>query len=172
MTEKVYGSHHGLILTLKIIVKSKIQSLPWYLAKNARWIWTSDILKKKANTGYFQINALAVWFNIFQWNLAHLLSSTSLLSRINPQRFAKNFLKVNWNAETSWSLSQDFEAVKTVSKEFLRNSFWFSRYGPLKSSFLLIRKVSEKGRGNVRSIPRVTRKGAVTSEAIFEFLAS
>ena len=42
----------------------------------------------------------------------------------------------------------------------------------MKSSFLLIRKVSEKGRGNVRSIPRVTRKVAVTSEAIFEFLAS
>ena len=76
-------------------------------------------------------------------------------------------LKVNWNAETSWPLSQDFEALKTVSKEFLRNSFSFSRYGPLKSSFLLIRKVSEKGRGNVRSIPRVTCKGAVTSEAIF-----
>ena len=54
----------------------------------------------------------------------------------------------------------------------MRNSFSFSRYGPLKSSFLLIRKVSEKGWGNVRSIPRVTRKGAVTSEAIFEFLAS
>ena len=42
----------------------------------------------------------------------------------------------------------------------------------MKSSFLLIRKVSEKGRGNVRSIPRVTRKGAVTSDTIFEFLAS
>ena len=40
----------------------------------------------------------------------------------------------------------------------------------MKSSFLLIRKVSEKGRENVRSIPRGTRKGAVTSEAIFEFL--
>ena len=79
-------------------------------------------------------------------------------------------LKVNWNAETSWSLSQDFEALKTVSKEFLRNSFSFSRYGPLKSSFLLIRKVSEKGRENVRSIPRVTGKGAVTSEAIFDSL--
>ena len=39
----------------------------------------------------------------------------------------------------------------------------------LKSSFLLIRKVSEKGRGNVHSIPRVTREGAVTSEAIFGF---
>ena len=38
-------------------------------------------------------------------------------------------LKVNWNAETSWSLSQDFEALKTVSKEFLRNSFSFSRLG-------------------------------------------
>ena len=36
----------------------------------------------------------------------------------------------------------------------------------------MIRKVSEKGRGNVRSIPRVTRKGAVTSETIFEFLAT
>ena len=44
-------------------------------------------------------------------------------------------LKVNWNAKTSWPLSQDFEALKTVSKEFLRNSFLFSRYGPLKSSF-------------------------------------
>ena len=54
----------------------------------------------------------------------------------------------------------------------MRNTLSFSRYEPLKSSFLLIRKVSEKGRGNVRSIPRVTRKGAVTSEAIFEFLAS
>ena len=63
-----------------------------------------------------------------------------------------------------------FEALKTVSKEFLRNSFLFSRYGPLKSSFLLIQKVSDKGRGNVRSIPQVTRKGAVTSETIFEFL--
>ena len=30
---------------------------------------------------------------------------------------------------------------------------------------------SEKVLGNVRSIPRVTRKGAVTSEPIFEFLA-
>ena len=30
---------------------------------------------------------------------------------------------------------------------------------------------SEKGRGNVRSIPRVTRKRALTSETIFEFLA-
>ena len=56
--------------------------------------------------------------------------------------------------------------------EFLRSSFSFSRYGPLKSSLLMIRKVSEKGRGNVRSIPRVTRKGALTSEMIFEFLAS
>ena len=53
-------------------------------------------------------------------------------------------LKVNWNAETSWSLSQDFEALKTVLKEFLRNLFSFSRYGPLKSSFLLIRKVPRK----------------------------
>ena len=52
------------------------------------------------------------------------------------------------------------------------NSFSSSRYGPLKSSFLLIRKVSEKGRGNVHSIPRVKRKGAMTSETIFEFLAS
>ena len=78
-------------------------------------------------------------------------------------------LKVNWNAEKSWPLSQDFEALKTVSKEFLRNSFLFSRYEPLKSSFLLIRKVSEKGRENVLSIPRVISKGAVTSETIFEF---
>ena len=42
-------------------------------------------------------------------------------------------LKVNWNAETSWPLSRDFEALKTVSKEFLKNSFSFSRYRLLKS---------------------------------------
>ena len=51
-----------------------------------------------------------------------------------------------------------------VSKEFLKNSLSFSRYGPLKSS---IRKVSEKRRENMRSIARVTRKGAVTSNTIF-----
>ena len=62
--------------------------------------------------------------------------------------------------------------MKRVSKEFLRNSISLSRYGPLKSSFLLIWKVSEKGRGNVRLIPRVTRKEALTSETIFDFLAS
>ena len=58
-----------------------------------------------------------------------------------------------------------------VSKEFLKNSFSFSRYGPLKSSFLLIRNVSEKERENIRSAPRVIRKGAVTSNTIFEFFA-
>ena len=39
----------------------------------------------------------------------------------------------------------------------------------MKSSFVLIRKVSEKGRENMRSIPRVTRKGALTSNTIFGF---
>ena len=33
--------------------------------------------------------------------------------------------------------------------------------------FLADSESSEKGRGDVRSIPRVTRKGAVTSETIF-----
>ena len=42
-------------------------------------------------------------------------------------------LKVNWNAETSWPLSRDSEALKTVSKEFLKNLFSFSRYRLLKS---------------------------------------
>ena len=41
----------------------------------------------------------------------------------------------------------------------------------MKSSFLLIQKASEKGWGNVRSIPRVTPKGAVTSNTIFGFFA-
>ena len=41
----------------------------------------------------------------------------------------------------------------------------------MKSSFSLIRKVSDKGRENMRSIPRVTRKGAVTSNTIFGFFA-
>ena len=59
------------------------------------------------------------------------------------------------------------EALKTVSKEFLKNSSSFSRYGPLTSSFLLTRKVSEKGRENVHSIPRVTCKGTVPSNTIF-----
>ena len=39
----------------------------------------------------------------------------------------------------------------------------------MKYSFLLIRKVSEKGRENMRSIRAVTRKGAVTSNTIFGF---
>ena len=41
----------------------------------------------------------------------------------------------------------------------------------MNSSFLLIRKVSEKGRENVRSMPRVTHKGAVTSNTIFGFFS-
>ena len=41
--------------------------------------------------------------------------------------------KVNWNVETSWPLSRDFEALKTVLKEFLKNSFSFSRYRLLNS---------------------------------------
>ena len=41
----------------------------------------------------------------------------------------------------------------------------------MKSSFLLIRKISEKGRENVRSILRVTRKGVAKSNRIFELLA-
>ena len=41
----------------------------------------------------------------------------------------------------------------------------------LHSYFLLIRKVSEKGQENMRSIPRVTRKGSVTSNTIFGFFA-
>ena len=86
-------------------------------------------------------------------------------------QIAKVFLKINWNAETSWPLSRDFEALKTVSKEFFKKSFSFSRYGPVKSSFLLIRKVSEKGRENMRSIPLLTGKGALTSNTIFGFFA-
>ena len=87
------------------------------------------------------------------WSNVWYFLSLSIPNKCSWKLFRYLFvLKVNWNAETSWSLSQDFEALKTVSKEFLRNSFSFSRYGLLKSSFLLIRKVSEKGRGNVRSI--------------------
>ena len=37
-----------------------------------------------------------------------------------------------------------FEGLKTGSKEFSNNSFSFLRYGPLKSSFLLIQKVPRK----------------------------
>ena len=44
-----------------------------------------------------------------------------------------SYSKVNWNAETSLPLSLDFEALKTVWKEFLKNSFSFSRYRLLKS---------------------------------------
>ena len=62
----------------------------------------------------------------------------------NIHSISQSVLKVNWNAETSWPLSRDFEAQKTVSKEFLKNSFSFSRYGPLKSSFLRLRRKDGK----------------------------
>ena len=45
----------------------------------------------------------------------------------------------------------------------MKNSFSFLRYRPLKSFVLLIQKVSEKGRENLSSTPRVTRKGTLTS---------
>ena len=61
------------------------------------------------------------------------LTSREISVYLNAWGKPKKTLKVNWNAETSWPLSRDFEALKTVSKEFLKNSFSFSRYQLLKS---------------------------------------
>ena len=45
-------------------------------------------------TGYCQIIASAIWFHVFQSNLAHLFSRRFILSRINPQGFALIFLNI------------------------------------------------------------------------------
>ena len=55
-------------------------------------------------------------------------------------------LKVNRNADTSLPLSRDNEALKTVSKDFFKNSLSFSRYGP---SFLLIRRLFPRKHGKM-----------------------
>ena len=46
---------------------------------------------KNVKTGYFKIIILAVCFNLFKWNLAHLFKGPSLLSRINLQGFFSKF---------------------------------------------------------------------------------
>ena len=97
MTEKVYDSDRGLILTLRdqrLQLKAKFKFCPWCLARNALWISLSDILKKTKKTGYFKIIASAIWFTVFQSNLEHLFSGPFLLPQIIPQGFAWIFLEI------------------------------------------------------------------------------
>ena len=52
--------------------------------------------------------------------------------------------KVNWNAETSWPLSQDFETLKTVPRNFWKIRFRFRDMGRWNLRFYWFRRFSRK----------------------------
>ena len=64
-----------------------------------------------------------------------------------------------------WSPENSFEGI------FEKIRFSYVEIWAAEIFALLIWKVSEKGRENMRSIPRVTLKGAMTSNTIFGFFA-
>ena len=69
------------------------------------------LLKKTIKTGYFQSIASAIWFYVFQWNLANLFSCPFLLSGINLQEFASVFWRFcnpkfeKWKNTKKWPRS-------------------------------------------------------------------